>query len=647
MSKRCKKSKRLSDSKLGMQREITRRDFIHDVGLASLLLNVPASAWASTNEVGSASAIYPPTSTGLRGAHPGSFEVAHALAREGKIFDQAKESDEHYDLIVVGGGISGLAAAFFYRKLHGSDSSILILDNHDDFGGHAKRNEFHQGGEMRLAWGGTVNMEYPHYSDTAMGLLNDLGIDIQRLLKEFDFRWTEGINGLKASTWFDQETFGKDVLLPGMALSEMTAQELAGRVDEFPLSEAARSSLRQFLLSSQDVLLGMKDKQKLVYLSSTSYRDFLREHFAMPDGAFQIFSATALGFWGVRAENLSVIEALESSLPCAHVLGNYWQSEELTAQNNPSAMFPDGNSSIARLLVRSMVPMAFPDMNSDSDPFSIVTTALDYSQLDQASSSVKVRLKATAVEVENKADGSGVAVNYVKDGEVIRVHARASVLACYNRIIPSLCPQMPDRQKEALSQCIKRPMLIMNVALRNGQALQNTGISSAYLPGRLCQLMFLITGINAGDYHPQWRPQDPCVIQFYGGVSPPQTEGLSIVQQNQAGRARLLAMDFEDFESEVRTVMSAVWGAGGFDAAEDILAITVNRWPHGYARDHLDLEDANWNADPPPNVVGRQPFGNITIANSDAGADAYTHTAIDQAWRAVNELPSGVVSVAD
>ena len=627
-----------------MHCEITRRDFIQDVGLASLLLNIPASAWASTTGVGSQSGSYPPTKTGLRGAHPGSFEVAHALAREGKVFDQPKDLNERYDLIVVGGGMSGLAAAWFFRKLHGSDSSILILDNHDDFGGHAKRNEFHQGGEMRLAWGGTVNMEYPYYSDTAMGLLNDLGIDIPRLLKDFEFSWREGTNGLQASTWFDQETFGKDVLLPGVVLSEMTAQELASRVDDFPVSEAARASLRHFLLSRQDVLQGMTDQQKLAYLSSTSYRDFLREHFAMPDEAFQIFSATTMGFWGVRAENLSVTECLESSLPCAHVLGNYWQPEDLTAQNNSSAMFPDGNSSIARLLVRSLVPATFPDMNTDSDPFSIVTAALDYNQLDQASSPVRLRLKATAVNVENTADGSGVAVNYVKDGEVIRAHAKASVLACYNRIIPSLCPQLPDKQREALSQCLKRPMLIMNVALRNGQALQNSGISSAYLPGRLCQLMFLVTGINVDDYHPQWRPQDPCVIQFYGAVSPPQAEGMSIVQQNQAGRAQLLGMNFEDFEREVRTVMSAVWGAGGFDPAEDILAITVNRWPHGYARDHIDLEDANWNADPHPNVVGRQPFGNITIANSDAGADAYTHTAIDQAWRAVNELPVGVAS---
>jgi len=260
-------------------------------------------------------------------------------------------------------------------------------------------------------------------------------------------------------------------------------------------------------------------------------------------------------------------------------------------------------------------------------------------QLDSPSSTARLRLSSTAVHAKNTAEG-GVSVRYVKDGEVFEINGKHCVLACYNRLIPSLCPELPQAQKTALGQCIKRPMLIMNVELRNGQALAKSGVSSAHLPGRLCNSLSLVTGINVGDYRPPWRPEDPCVVQFYGAVGALEPEGLTISQQNQAGRVRLLGMSFEDFEQEIFTVMKGIWGPSGFDPAEDILAITVNRWPHGYARDHLDLEDPAWNAQPPPNVVGRRPFGNITIANSDAGADAYTHTAIDEAWRAVNELPA-------
>jgi spermidine dehydrogenase len=626
--------------KQGIARTITRRDFIHDVSLISLGLGLPLSALAGTDSSMTPSGDYPPVRTGLRGAHPGSFEIAHALAREGKLFDQARRLDEHYDLIVVGGGLSGLSAAYYYRKLHGPEARILVLDNHDDFGGHAKRNEFHQGGPMRLAWGGTVNMEYSKYSRTAMGLLTELGIDIPRLLEDFSFHWFNNSTGLKPATWFDAETYGESRLLPGLIMDQLDPRKLATRVDEFPISEEARESLRRFLLSEQDVLAGLSNEQKTSVLRSTSYADFVRGHFGLSEEVIQLFSALPSGFWGVRAENLSVMECLESGLPGAHVLGDYDQDDEASeAEQAPSAMFPDGNASIARLLVRSLIPGAFPGMNADSDPFSIVTAKLEYGQLDLPSSNARVRRSSTAVHAANTSDG-GVSVRYVHDGEVFEVSGKHCILACYNRIIPSLCPELPQAQKSALGQCIKRPMLVMNVELRNGQALAKSGISSGYLPGRLCSSLALVTGINVGDYRPTWRPEDPCVIQFYGSVGAPEPAGLSIAQQNQAGRYRLLGMSFEDFEQEILTVMSGIWGPSGFDPAEDILAITVNRWPHGYARDHLDLEDPAWNAQPPPNVVGRQPFGNITIANSDAGADAYTHTAIDQAWRAVNELPS-------
>jgi len=628
-----------SDRKLGMHRDISRRDFIHDLGLASLVLGLPAG-WVRVADAEPGAPYYPPIRTGLRGSHPGSFEVAHALARKHRVFDRPKALGEFYDLIVVGGGISGLSAALFYRKAHGADARILILDNHDDFGGHAKRNEFHQGGPMRLAWGGTVNMEYTKYSATAKGLLDDLGIDIPRLLKDFSFHWLENSTGLGPATWFDHQTYGQDLLLPGGPMNSLPAGELAAQVDAYPIPEPARAALRRFLLYEGDVLDGSTGEQKRAYLRSTSYREFLRQHFAMPDEAVQLFSASTMGFWGVRAENLSVAECLETGLPGAHVLGDFEGfPDEAFDGPSPSAMFPDGNASIARLLVRSLLPRAFPDMATDADPFRIVTAALDYSQLDQATSPVRLRLSSTAVLAENTSDGTGVSIRYVKDGEVLAVAGRHCVLACYNNIIPSLCPQLPEAQKTALSQCVKRPLLVVNVALRNGLALQKSGISGAYLPGRLCQGVNLITGINVADYRPPWRAEDPCVVQFYGAVGAPQPEGLTMTEQSLAGHVRLLNMSFEDHEREVRTVISGIWGPSGLDPVEDILAITVNRWPHGYARDHLDLEDPDWNASPPPNVIGRQTFGNIAIANSDAGADAYTHTAIDQAWRAVTELP--------
>jgi spermidine dehydrogenase len=165
-----------SDRDLGMGRDISRRDFIHDAGLAVLGLGLPVSAVAGSDKLLS-TPYYPPTRTGLRGSHPGSFEAAHALALGGKSFSSPEDLKEEYDLVVVGGGISGLAAAYYYRAKFGQDARILILENHDDFGGHAKRNEFHQGGQMRLSMGGTHNLEHWQFSETVNDLLYDRGID--------------------------------------------------------------------------------------------------------------------------------------------------------------------------------------------------------------------------------------------------------------------------------------------------------------------------------------------------------------------------------------------------------------------------------------------------------------------------------------
>jgi spermidine dehydrogenase len=623
-----------TDRDLGLHRPITRRDFVHDVSLAGLGLALPWPTLAHSAADGGVP-YYPPTLTGLRGSHAGAFEVAHGLAREGRHFTNPGALDEDYDLVVVGGGISGLAAAYYYRKLHGPQSRILIVDNHDDFGGHAKRNEFHQGGPMRLAWGGTVNMEYPKFSDVAMGLVRELGIDIPRLREDYTFNWMGAGGDLKPALLFNQARYGRDVLLRGVTLDELEPRELATHVDAFPLPDDARAKLKDFLLSTRDVLAGKSPEERQAWLHGTRYTDFLRDYFDLPDAAIQIFSNAPSGFWGVSAENLSVMECLWSGLPGAHVVGGLGDPGQ--AENDrDTAMFPDGNSSIARLLVRSLVPASFPDMAADADPHGIVTARLDYSALDSGASPVRLRLSTTAVRVAN--DAGGVAVDCVHDGQLRRIRAKQSVLACYHAIIPHLAPELPAGQKAALSKAVKRPMLVVNTVLRDGRAIEKLGIKGAQLPGSLLQNVFLVTGVNAGDYHPRWRPDDACVMQSFASFNGPMPADASVADQMRAARAQMLAMPFEDYEREVRSVLSSLLGPGGFDPARDILAITVNRWPHGYARDHIDLEDADWNTEPPPEVVGRQRFGNVAIANSDAAADAYTHAAIDQAWRAVNDL---------
>ena len=182
---------------------ITRRDFLNGVALTVAAGLTPAAQLAAQP------ARYPPALLGLRGQHEGSFETAHAFAREGRRFDfSSLPVEERYDLVVVGGGLSGLAAAWFYRRQI-PQARILVLDNHDDFGGHAKRNEFTVGGRRIIGYGGSQSFQSPNalFGPVAKDLLRELGVDIKRFETAFDRDLYPSL-GLSRGLFFSREAFG-------------------------------------------------------------------------------------------------------------------------------------------------------------------------------------------------------------------------------------------------------------------------------------------------------------------------------------------------------------------------------------------------------------------------------------------------------
>jgi spermidine dehydrogenase len=616
-----------------MDRDITRRDFIHDVSLASLGLTLSGGLLASpaTNGVQQLGDNYPPVLTGMRGSHPGAFEAAHQLAREGKHFPVAVDLDETYDLVVVGGGISGLAAAYYYRKLFGAESRILILENHDDFGGHAKRNEFHQGGQMRLSWGGTMNLEHPEFSPTVNALLQELGIDIDELIEEMDFDYGNGPKG-GPSIFFDADSYGHDELVKGCSFRQPQCDDWDVLIDRFPVSEASRDSLKRFFARRENVFEGKSKAEVEDILSSISYTTFVKKYGGLTDEAAKLFIPTTHGYWGVGADGLSASECVGAGLPIKHLLGDPDPfGKDRGVEDVDVAMFPDGNASIARLLTLALIPEVAPGSNAKN----IAMARFDYSQLDLPDNAVSLRLSSTVINVSNH--DKDTRVTYINNGQLLRVKSRHSILACYHSIIPHLCPEMPAEQREAQKYQVKRPLILTNVLLRNSKAFDQLNISGAYCPGRLHAAVWQVKGVNTAGYQHEWEDDGPVPIMFWGMVAPPDSS-ISIKQQHRASRAILESMSFEDFELEVRTVLDGMLAGTDFDVQKDILAITVNRWPHGYAYDYLDLWDPDFPAGQAPHEIARRRFGNIAIANADAGADAYTHVAIDQAWRAVVDL---------
>jgi spermidine dehydrogenase len=532
--------------------------------------------------------------------------------------------------VVVGGGISGLAAAYFYRQRFGGDSRILILENHDEFGGHATRNEFHQAGPMRLVWGGDFNLEYSAFSERVNALLTELGVNIDRLLELNDFNY--GADGeLGPAIYFDAETYGRDVLIPGFTPRWGDFASILGKLDAMPLSPESRDSLKRFYSARTDVLEGRSLEERRQFLRQISYIDFIRQHGGLTEEAAEIFFNATHGYWGVGADSMSVAECEGAGLPMAHLLGG--EPDSSGSVGGKVVHFPDGSASLARLLVRALIPAVADGQGMDD----IVTAAFDYSQLDRSESPIRLRLNSTVVHVSETENA--VRVSYVRDGKTANVKGRSCVLACYHSMIPYLCPQLPAAQREALAYQVRRPLLLTNVLIRDTKAADKLRISGAYCPGRLHGATWLVKGIEVGEYRHDWEDPGAAVMQFWGSVAPVK-RGVDIRRQHRSSRMRMLAMDFEDFEREVRTVLDGMLGPAGFSAADDILAITVNRWPHGYAYDYLDLWDPEWPPGEAPHEIARKPFGSITFANSDAGAYAMTEVAVDEAWRAVSELQS-------
>ena len=710
-----------------------RRDFLQGsaltlaagAGMAPLELLARQDMIASTSALDAISGNYPPALTGLRGSHPGSFEVAHDLAWNGKTWPRpSTQTDDTHDLIVVGGGISGLSAAHFYRQRIGEDARILILDNHDDFGGHARRNEFTVRGRSMLCYGGSQSIESPRaYSNVTRRLLDDLGIEARRFYDYFDSEFDQR-EGLDDGILFRQNQFGRDALALNAFswFGRVRREHQVERTNKFPVSEQTKAAITA--LASGNIRETPEVERMLLAPRDTPVEDFLRAAYGFTDQGLAVIRRRTAGLWGVGLDALSVRETIfEWVLGGAADRATYSLREDALEgrdEEQPYIFhFPDGNASIARLLVRSLVPGCIPGSTMED----VVTARADYRALDRSDNLVRIRLNSTAVEARNRA--GGVDVTYVNNGGAYRARAQHCVLACYNRMIPYLCPEIDDAQREALLYPQKVPLVschtskvaserteranarsspqgipgvlpraatpqwrapfapagrvplgpwprcapwqwdapfpagraspqtkgnalmrlysrdttlgLITVALDNWRPIKASGISSYEAPSGVLSRIGMDFPVSMGDYKYTASPDEPCVLQ--GWHAPACGKQGTISERFRAGRMELYQMPFSQFEEAIKDELNAAWGPQGLDVDRDIKATTVNRWPHGYAHEYMDLwDDHSWNRGAGPHIIGRQQIGAISIANSDSEQHAYVNGAIDSAHRAVREL---------
>ncbi len=617
-----------------MNDQITRRDFLDGMACAIVAGAAPRPGLALN-----AAAPYPPGRTGYVGTRPEDYAVAHSV-RDGKRYDLKSQAvGERYDYIIVGAGIGGLATAHYLRQAR-PRARILILDNHDEFGGHARRNEFHVGGRLLLGYGGSESLEgvRRRWTSVARDCIAGIGVDVDRLERAFQVNLYPGM-GLSSGLFFPRETYGVDKLVTGDPVRQLPTdippdlhhgRSPAAFVADCPVSDEQKGRLLALFTEKRDVLAGKSAAAKREVLEKTSYHDYLSRYFGLDERSLAMFDGRTLDLFACKATAVPSYEAWVCQYPGFDGLGLQMPRAGVLEGDPYVHHFPDGNATLARLFVRRLIPGVAPG-NSMED---VVLAPFDYAQLDQAGNDVRLRLSSTVVALGNS--GNGADVLYMRGGELTRAAAQHVVYTGYSAMLPYICHEFSDAQRHAVADQVKAPLIYVNVALRNWRPFVNQGVHYVNNPAGFYSHIKLDYPVSLGDYRFPSNPDDPMLLHMLHVPWPdgPVTDLRTTFRQ---ARGLAYSLPFDVFETQARDELTRILGPGGFVAERDIQGITVNRWGHGYSYDMDTLFD-----EPAASYLkmrtSYQPLGRIHFAGTDAAWSAYAHKAIDAAHRAAGEI---------
>lgn len=627
---------------------------------------------------------------------PDADEAARHSARPGPgIRVPVVGRAEQYDCVIVGSGASGLAAAKFYRDRFGPDKRVLLLDPMPDFGGHSYRNEFNvpnaaAGGAnvTILRNGGTVNLDsIGAWNQPAGGLLDIPGAYGQPALdmlaycgvdpNNFPSGTTPGIPasyGLRQMLLFPSGDWGADTLAQNRvnATEPNTVAGWTAFVNRLPFSQVAKDAIVRIQTDTTTDWLAAKHgpltvPAKLQLLTRITYKQYLMHYVGAPEEAIVHYQRTSHGLLGAGVQATSAADLWLLGQPGFGGLG-LPDPEGLTfpgigrtpqmdnmVGSGPTRLWPDGNVSLLRLLVSKLIPAAFPDVDGGRPTQeNIVKARCDYSQLDLPANTVRIRLNSLVLNVEPGDRRGGLAtVDYLPLGggdprrpAGFRACGTHVIMACWNRVTAHLVQGLPRDQVKNLCYARKVPLIYGRAVLNNWQAWADAKISSVSPRGK--SLFWDSASISAGARFgsaygptPNEPPTAPASLSFT--VVPNDPRRVPQIAAYESGREILLNKTFEDLEHDLVDVIdrSVNKSGGNFEPERDLHSIMINRWNYGYAHELTSVWDPSLYGPVrnQPHVRGRVPFRNVAIANSDSGAMAYTHSAISEAFRAVNDLP--------
>jgi len=638
-----------SDTKLGMDSSISRRDFLGSALLASgaalLVSATPAELLAAQNP-----AVHEDVFTGYGGvgeysaSNGNTLEVLQAghTIRDG-IYDPLPkdiiDTGEVYDCVIVGGGISGLAAGLFFQRQTQRQTrpgmKCLILENHPIFGGEAKQNEFLVDGKRLIAHQGSAIYQLQYPNSFLARFYDSIGLTAPKLeyqkwagsTPEMPLSRTPyeavGLERGQYGFWFGAK-FGRN---SGMWMIDPVGKKLEGA----PISEAARTEWLRWLKSAP--VPGDKFERPKVegdsvsrYLDSITLEQHYMERFGLSQDTIRTFlSPVEGGGSGLGPDALSAYS--DYAFEMLHPLHD--------ETSDTDQMFPGGNTTIARLMLKSLIPAAIDGAGTIED---VTRNAINFSALDTPQNSARLRLSSTAISVQHDGEpdkAHSVIVAYLKDGKLYRVKARSAVLAGGSWTTKHIVRDLPETHRKAYAEFYRSPCMMANVAVRNWRFLHRMGMSGCrWFEGvgnymEVCKLA--LTGIGDSTI----GPDSPIVLSLKVLYSYP---GHSTEEQGNRGRGEMLGTSFRDYERRIREQFTEMFVASGFDAQRDIAGIILNRWGHAYLSPQPGFFFGRDGQPAPREVLRSAPFGRIAFANTDlAGAMDHRYSILE-AQRAVGQL---------
>jgi spermidine dehydrogenase len=627
------------DSTLGMGEPITRRDFLGSVLLASgaaLLESVtPTELLAAKDEF---------TGYGGVGEYSTSngntlevLEAGHTI-RDG-VYDPLPKDiinmGETYDCVIVGGGISGLAAALFFQRQTRSAMKCLVLENHSIFGGEAKQNEFLVDGRRLIAHQGSAIYQLQYPNSFLAQFYDTIGLQAPKL----DYQKWAGPGpemplsrtpyeavGLKHGQygfWFGAR-FGQK---PGMWVIDPLGKNLEGA----PIPQGTQTEWLRWLKSTPvqgDKFVHPKVEGDAIcrYLDSITLEQHYMERFGLSRETVRTFlSPVEGGGSGLGPDALSAYS--DYAFEMLHPLQDETSSTD--------QMFPGGNTTIARLMVKSLIPAAIDGPDSVEG---VTRNTVNLSALDTPQVPARIRLSSTAVAVEHDGEPSkanSVTIAYLKDGKIFRVNARSAILAGGSWTTKHIVKDLPETHRKAYAEFYRSPCMMANVAVRNWRFLYKMGMSGCRWfegVGNYMEVRKLaLTGVGDSTI----GPESPIVLSLKVLYSYP---GNSTEEQGNRGRGEMLGTSFKDYERRIREQFTEMFAGSGFDAQRDIAGIILNRWGHAYLSPQPGFFFGREGRPAPREVLRNSPFGRIAFANTDlAGAMDHRYSILE-AQRAVGQL---------